>query len=222
VTGVLLRELLPPEVTCREAYDDAAPAPLFPVEEAAVATAVPGRRHEFATARRCAREALAELGFPEAPIPVGTARQPGWPAGVAGSITHCPGYRGAAVARCTDLAAIGVDAEPHEPLPDGVLDAVARPAETAWLAIARRDEARVAWDRLLFCAKEAVYKAWFPLTGRWLGFDEATVAFGPDPFTAVAHPAEGEVPVRRFAGRWLVRRGLIVTAVTVGPADIRP
>jgi 4'-phosphopantetheinyl transferase EntD len=222
VTGALLRELLPPEVACREAYDDDAPAPLFPVEEAAVAGAVTRRRQEFATARRCAREALCELGFPEAPIPVGATRQPCWPAGVVGSITHCAGYRAAALARRTDLAAVGVDAEPHEPLPDGVLDSVARPAESAWVGMARRDETRVAWDRLLFSAKEAVYKAWFPLTGRWLGFDEVTVAFGPDTFTAVAHPTEGAVLVRRFTGRWLVRRGLVVTAVTVTRGDIRP
>jgi 4'-phosphopantetheinyl transferase EntD len=26
---------------------------------------------------------------------------------------------------------------------------------------------------MLFCVKESVYEAWFPLTHRWLGFGEA-------------------------------------------------
>ena len=33
------------------------------------------------------------------------------------------------------------------------------------------------WDRILFCAKEATYKAWFPLTRRWLGFEDAHIIF---------------------------------------------
>ena len=35
------------------------------------------------------------------------------------------------------------------------------------------------WGRLLFSAKEAVYKAWYPLTGRWLGFEEARLTIDP-------------------------------------------
>lgn len=38
----------------------------------------------------------------------------------------------------------------------------------------------VCWDRVLFCAKETVYKAWFPLTHCWLGFQEASVTIYPD------------------------------------------
>ena len=68
----------------------------------------------------------------------GAKREPLWPAGVVGSITHCDGYRAAAVARATDLATVGIDAEPHEPLPDGVLAAIALPAEPPRAARARR------------------------------------------------------------------------------------
>lgn len=35
-------------------------------------------------------------------------------------MTHWQGYRAAAVAHAGDLAGIGIDAEPHEALPDGV------------------------------------------------------------------------------------------------------
>jgi len=90
---------------------------LFPAEEAVVRTAGPRRRAEFTVGRRCAREALAGLGLPVAPVLAGRAGEPLWPAGVTGSITHCPGYRACAVARAADVAGIGIDAEPDRPRP---------------------------------------------------------------------------------------------------------
>lgn len=134
----MLGDLLPAGVCRAEAFDDAEPAALFPAalfpaEEALVARAVPGRRREFATARRCARRALAELGFPPASILTGRRGEPCWPAAVAGAITHCAGYRTAAVGRLGEVTAVGVDAEPNAPLPAGVLDLVALPEERAQL-----------------------------------------------------------------------------------------
>jgi 4'-phosphopantetheinyl transferase EntD len=80
----------------------------------------------------------------------------------------------------------------------------------------------VAWGRVLFSAKESVYKAWFPLTRRWLGFEEACVSIDPadGSFTArllVDGPVLGGRRLDVFAGSWLVRDGLIVTAVCVYP-----
>ena len=75
------------------------------------------------------------------------------------------------------------------------------------------------WDRMLFCAKETVYKTWFPLTGRWLGFEGADVTLDPaGTFTArllVPGAAPDGRALTAFAGRWLARRGLIVTAICV-------
>ncbi len=76
----------------------------------------------------------------------------------------------------------------------------------------------VSWDRLLFSAKESVYKAWFPLTGQWLGFPDARIAVQADgTFFArlrVPWPAAAGRPLAGFEGRWLARDGLIVTAAT--------
>ena len=216
----MIEEILPPEVATAEAFDDAAPAVLFPAEEAAIARAVPKRRSEFATGRACARAALAKLGLPPSPIVPGPRGAPQWPAGVAGSITHCAGYRAAAVAYLTDVAGIGLDAEPNAPLPDGVLDRIAVAQEQAWLPELAAAAPGVSWDRLLFCAKESVYKAWFPLTRRWLGFEQAviTVDLRAGAFTAeLLEPAEAldGRRVASFAGHWLARDGLVLTAITV-------
>ena len=215
----MLERLLPPAVVAVEAYADDPGEPVFPGEEDLVATAVDGRRREFVTARRCAREALGKLGVPPVAIRTGAHREPLWPVGVVGALTHCRGYRAAAVARSADLGAIGVDAEPDEPLPDGVLRLLLGPGDDAMLA--RLGGVPVHADRLLFSAKESVYKAWFPLTGRWLGFEDASLTVDPaaGTFTAAIHVdgarADGGPALRRLRGRFAYAGGLIVTAVVV-------
>ncbi|MBX6386186.1 MAG: 4'-phosphopantetheinyl transferase superfamily protein, partial [Microbispora sp.] len=118
--------------------------------------------------------------------------------------------------------AIGIDAEPHEPLPKEVLPVVASPGETAALRKLGEADGTVCWDRLLFSAKESVYKVWYPLTGRWLDFSEAVVDIEPSgSFRArllVADPAPG---TRVLSGRWAVNDGRVVTAIAL-PAPERP
>jgi 4'-phosphopantetheinyl transferase EntD len=118
---------------------------------------------------------------------------------------------------------IGVDAENDEPLPDRVLDLVAVAGEQERLRQLAATAPRTCWDRLLSSAKESVYKAWFPLTGRWLGFEDVDISidaavgsFGARPLTTVAQAPD--VPLTAFAGRWLTSGGLILTSVTLaGP-----
>jgi 4'-phosphopantetheinyl transferase EntD len=127
-------------------------------------------------------------------------------------MTHCAGYRAAAVAPATSLRAIGIDAEPHQPLPGGVLPVISLPAERAALGGLAAADPGVCWDRLLFCAKESVYKAWFPVTRQWLGFKQAEITItASGRFTArllVPSPS-----FTSLSGRWLVRGGLVLTAI---------
>ncbi|MET7381446.1 4'-phosphopantetheinyl transferase superfamily protein [Streptomyces sp. NPDC005526] len=223
----MIEELLPDSVVTVEAYgdDETDRAPLHPEELAVVVKAVDKRRREFAAVRACARRAMEKLGVPPQPVLPGDRGAPRWPEGLTGSMTHCDGYRAAALVRAVDLASLGVDAEPHAPLPDGVLSAVALPAERDRLSLLAAREPAVHWDRLLFSAKESVYKAWFPLTGKWLDFTEADIEVHADPGTPplgrfraellVPGPLVGGRPLTHFEGRWTVRRGLVATAVTV-------
>jgi 4'-phosphopantetheinyl transferase EntD len=220
----VIEKILPAEVNCAESFGGDPVGPLFPEEETMVARAVDKRRREFATGRDCARRALSALGVPPAPLLPGYRGAPQWPDGIAGSITHCPGYCAAAVAWKTDLLAIGLDAEPSEDLPGGVLELISLPAERARLRDLAAAFPGPHWDRLLFCAKEAVYKAWFPLTGRWLGFEDADITVDPAgrTFTArllVPGPVVGETPLAGFTGRWLADQNLIMTAIAVPPKD---
>ncbi|GLW09199.1 4'-phosphopantetheinyl transferase [Microtetraspora sp. NBRC 13810] len=206
----MLEEILPSSVRVAEAFGDEPAVALFPEEEALVARASGKRRGEFATARACARRALAGLGLPPVAIPAGEDGAPRWPDGVVGSMTHCRGYRAAAVALAGDVTTVGIDAEPALPLPPRILDKVAGPREQAMLA--RLKDPSVCWDRLLFCVKEAVYKAWFPLTGSWLGFLDAVVELDPGGTFGVVIP--GRTP-GGFDGRWATGHGLLLAAIAV-------
>jgi 4'-phosphopantetheinyl transferase EntD len=216
--AVLLAALLPaPVVTVVTTTD--LDEPLLPPEEGLVAAAVDGRRREFTTGRALARRALTRLGGPVGPLVAGPRGAPVWPAGLVGSLTHCPGLRAVAVARCTDVLALGLDAEENEPLPGGVLDVVAGRAEQQALAALPHDPGAPAWDRLLFSAKESVYKLWSPATGLWLDFEDVVVDLDPDgTFTARLLRRGlvlGDVAVHELVGRWATSDQHVVTAIAV-------
>jgi 4'-phosphopantetheinyl transferase EntD len=221
--STLLTAVLPSGVTAVDAVGDPPEGPLLPGEEQVVAHAVARRAREFTGARLCARSALGRLGARPAPLLPGPAGEPLWPAGFVGSLTHCEGYCAAAVARRTTCRAVGIDAEPHLALPPGVAAQATLPWERNRIAAM---PGQVCWDRLVFSAKESVFKAWFPLTGSWLGFDEALVEPRPhDP----KDPTAGDLvvqllvaPERRpscwppvVTGAYAVRGGLVLTALTL-------
>lgn len=216
----MIVELLPDSVQVVSAFGDPPGPPLFPAEEALIANAVDVRRKEFTTGRRCAREALSRLGYPAAPLLSGAQGEPLWPTGVRGSITHCEGYRAAAVVRSTDLLAVGMDAERVQALRPGVFEAVSLPEERKQVARYRRHLPEAPWEMLLFSAKESFYKAWFPLTGKPLEFEDAVIEFDPDHGTFEARllapgPHGGDSTFDGFSGRWAVRAGFVLTAVAV-------
>jgi enterobactin synthetase component D / holo-[acyl-carrier protein] synthase len=215
----VLERILPASAVVRSTRGDL-DAALFAEEEATVERAVEKRRREFTTARACAREALAELGRPPAAILPGPKGEPLWPPGVVGSITHCDGYRACALARSNELRSIGVDAEPNLPLPDGLLGDIALPEERVLLRELARQAPGTHWDRLLFSIKESVYKAWFPLAERWLGFEDAVVAIDWQKQSFSAHllvpgPLLDGRELRSFRGRWLADEGLVMAAIAL-------
>jgi 4'-phosphopantetheinyl transferase EntD len=222
----LIDELLPASVVAVEAYGDEQGAlpPLYPEEEAVVARAVDKRRREFAVVRGCARRAMEKLGVPAQSVLRGERGAPRWPAGLIGSMTHCEDYCAAALARAGDLASLGIDAERHEPLPEDA-GHVVLPSEAERIARLRERHPGVHWERILFSAKESVYKAWFPLTGAWLDFSEADITLHPDPGgrphgtlraeLLVPGPRVGGRRLQAFDGRWAALDGLALTAVAV-------
>ncbi|MCL6289106.1 4'-phosphopantetheinyl transferase superfamily protein [Streptomyces sp. ID03-2B] len=236
----MIELLLPADVSCAATRAESVPdGTLFPEEEALIAKSVAKRRNDFATARACARRAMAGLGLPPVAVLHGHRGRPLWPEGIVGSLTHCDGYRAAALARAKDVLSLGIDAEPHAPLPSGVRELVTLPAERERIgpsAPEGSDEettGEIHWDRVLFSAKESVFKTWYPVTGLELDFTEADLTFhrtdgpGGDDGARGGVAAEGSFAARLLLtdpalpttlhGLWRIEDGIVATAVLVRP-----
>lgn len=211
--------LFPPEARCVfHLTDDAGDLTyyehLHPDERNVVKAAVDVRKGEFGDARWCAHQALRELGVAASgAILRGERGMPLWPEGYTGSLTHTDGLRAAVAASTRHVHSMGLDAEPAEPLPAGVLHSIA--SETEIAMVERMRVAGHEWaDRLLFCAKEATYKCWYPMTRRWLDFDEAEIELRADG-TFISQLLARPAPVPVFEGRWVVRGGYVIASTYV-------
>jgi 4'-phosphopantetheinyl transferase EntD len=205
-----LAALLPPGVASA-VRDPADPVELHPEEAPYVARAVEKRQREFASGRACARRAMAELGLEPRAIPTGSRREPLWPDGVVGSVTHTAGFCAAAVTIRAAYAGIGIDAEPDGPLSEAVMERVCGPGELGAASGLGLDRATFA--RVVFSAKEAVYKCQFPASGAYLGFHDVRLELEDGSLRAVLAVAAG--PYLRghvFRGSWCRAEGLILTA----------
>ena len=129
-------------------------------------------RNRAAAARLAARKLLSGAGFPEWNMPRKSGDAPDRPAGWAGSIAHSNDHAAAAIARCDETAGIGVDIEPAEPLPVELTDTIIIPGD-----VTGSYQGDIV-GRILFCAKEASYKAVYPIDRRFLEFADVKVDLG--------------------------------------------
>lgn len=217
--------ILPGHVASQHLLPGAIPDPLLAEEQSLVGGAVQKRVDEVTRGRHCARRALSGLtprlsgrastDWQATAIPRGDRREPLWPAGIVGSITHCSVYAAAAVASSDECLSLGIDAEPDKPLPEGLIRKIACDEEQAALAGLPPE---VPWGRVMFSAKEAIYKAWYPVMRRWLDFHDVLLEF--DPAAGRFHARFRDTvpnPDVPYEGRFLVRDGIIVTAVCLPP-----
>ncbi|MBN2629186.1 MAG: 4'-phosphopantetheinyl transferase superfamily protein [Rhodobacteraceae bacterium] len=144
---------------------------------------VPARRREFSAGRVAARMAMAAIGLPAQALPMGGDRAPIWPAGVTGSITHSPTACLAVVLPAGSWRGIGIDLEPDTPLTPDLWGTILRPEELAVLHQAPEAQ-RARRAKLVFSAKEAAYKAQYPVSRTLFGFEAMAVTLGPDGFSA--------------------------------------
>ncbi len=181
-----------------------------------VARAVPKRVAEFATGRACARRGLAELAIVDFPLRVGADREPLWPVGITGSITHTAGFCGAVVAKTTAVRSIGIDAELASAVHRRLWRHIATAAELRWLEGLPAPRARL-MASIVFSAKEAFFKCQFPLTREWLNFADVAIRierrdFEVSPARALALEALVPAP---WVGRYVREDPLIVTGLSL-------
>ena len=171
------------------------------------------RKTEFIAGRFCAHEAMKLANIEPGHIHIGGKGEPIWPFNIVGSITHSHGYAAAAVARKSDVLSLGVDAETDEPLSSKVLQRISNDQEQEWVKTVGGTLVQHP-GKVLFSAKEATYKAWFPITHEWLGFKEAFINFHDQGNTFTVH-IQKKGPIREMHGKYTMRKGMIVTAIEV-------
>lgn len=142
---------------------------LLPDERDAFATSIVNVRRASGAARIVARKLLTRLGQPQRAVPKSESGMPMWPEGIVGSLAHDSHVAVAAVALRRDYASLGIDVEPAEFLEPDLLDIVATARERQNID---DDPYR---GRLLFAAKEAVYKAVNPLDHTFLDHHDVEV-----------------------------------------------
>ena len=218
----MVRTLFPPEVhsICTTAEPDL--GQLYPEEESCVRHAVAKRRREFAMGRLCARRALAHLGIRDFPLVAGKDRAPIWPETIVGSLSHCEGLCAVAVAPRSAVAAIGIDVELAEGLSSELFRLVLTDAEVAFARTLPEQEAG-RWAKIVFSAKESIFKCIYPRTGIFLEFRDCTVELNERRNSFTASLAHRDVPCglasRSLAGRFATDGARVLTGITLTVAD---
>jgi len=209
IRAALLR-MLPAGVVGSAGAVDGPVTPLRPAELPATVRMSPRRLREFTAGRAHARAALGQLGLRAPEVAVLPDRSPLWPAGFVGSISHAGPLALAVAAPATALQAIGIDLEPAVPLDAELVPRVCRPEELGQLATS---PAPLKLAKLIFSAKESVYKCIAPLTGIFLEFEDVEIVFEPGeprfrarghgPATALLGPATLAGAFAEAGGYWL-------------------
>jgi len=213
----LIEKILPSAITSVVATTEMWQQPCYAEEWALVDNAVSKRQKEFQAGRNCARQALAQLGIGNYPILSGPRREPVWPKGIVGSITHCNNYCAVALSSKSTCKAIGIDAEEKTSLDKDSLDLVCTKAEKKWLN--KRGLANSFWSKVIFSAKESLFKCYYPLTHEYLDFLDAEFTLDPDKNTfsasipgKAAEPFNNEKPIE---GRFLIDDNYIYTSLVL-------
>lgn len=131
-----------------------------------LANAAVRRRNEFIAGRRSARAALASIGYPACALPPDIDRVPVWPGASIGSISHSCGLCCAVAASTHVFKGLGVDLEKTTRMRASVMEHVLHPLEAAYIG---SDQAL---GSLIFSAKEAFFKAQFPIWRAQPGFKD--------------------------------------------------
>jgi 4'-phosphopantetheinyl transferase EntD len=213
-----LGQLFPPHARAAELIGVGDATTLLPAEALCVAKAVVQRQQEFAAGRACARLLLAQLGVLDFALRMADDRQPLWPDGLVGSVTHTEDFCAVVIAQQSNLIAIGIDTEVSGRVKRELWERICTPAETAWLQTLGHSEQGAA-ATLLFSAKEAFYKCQYPLMRQRLHFQDATVAvdWGSEHGSFTVH-APGALVARRhekLRGRYLFHERYVTTGIAL-------
>lgn len=173
-------------------------------------TGVRKRQREFLTGRRYAEASLTALGCKAPHVGTHADRAPIWPAGFCGSISHSNTLCGAMVAPLGSAASLGLDIERQGAVTEDLTDMICT----------SRDDPDGQDPTLIFCAKEAFYKMWYPVTGIYLDFSDVSICVSGEDVTATletGRPARPDLAHARGTLRRLDKHFVVAFALAPRP-----
>ena len=171
------------------------------------------RLSDFSTGRYCAIKALEQLGIKDAIIPIGEDREPIWPEGIVGSISHCDSLTGAIVAKSSDHISLGLDIEEIGRVTPDLWDLVFTENEKNYL-FRLSDEDILVQSTAIFSIKEAFYKFQHPLTKTFLDFlDVEVVMPGLNQVKVLVETIEPSSIIRRNKVMYLIENECIISLI---------
>ena len=171
------------------------------------------RLSDFSTGRYCAIKALEQLGINNSIIPIGKDREPIWPEGIVGSISHCDSLTGAIVAKSSDHISLGLDIEEIGRVTPDLWDLVFTENEKNYL-FRLSDEDILVQSTAIFSIKEAFYKFQHPLTKTFLDFlDVEVVMPGLNQVKVLVETIEPSSIIRRNKVMYLIENECIISLI---------
>lgn len=171
------------------------------------------RLSDFSTGRYCAIKALEQLGIKDAIIPIGEDREPIWPEGIVGSISHCDSLTGAIVAKSSNHISLGLDIEEIGRVTPDLWDLVFTENEKNYL-FRLSDEDILVQSTAIFSIKEAFYKFQHPLTKTFLDFlDVEVVMPGLNQVKVLVETIEPSSIIRRNKVMYLIENECIISLI---------
>lgn len=189
---------------------------VYPEEEALIARAVMKRKREFRAGRHTAHKLLETLGYEQFRLVSGDHRQPLWPDGIVGSVSHTQGYCVCAVAPQQHITGIGIDVEQTQPVDEASLPLICNRSELRMVELLQPESA-FPLCKLIFSAKECVHKVYYPLNGYTLDFLDAEISVNIEQrsFTAkILNPEKNPPhPIRVLDGHFHFDEQYVYTAI---------
>ncbi len=177
-----LNGLFPPDVSFQLAVASDYSMCLMTEEQKKISGAVEKRKKEFSTCRVLAKQLMVELSgkksYWKKPLLSGSQREPLWPKSFKGTIAHKRELCAVAVASSSKYKSLGLDVESvsHFKASPGIARHICTPTELEMLNLHREGSEEYRNYLLkIFCAKECLYKALYPLTKEFFGFKDARI-----------------------------------------------
>lgn len=173
------------------------------------------RLADYSTGRACARSVLQTLGHTGFSLASAADRQPLWPAGVVGSISHCEGVAVAVASTDANCRGLGVDVERTTILEDEVMKMVCTEKELSLMSALPPDQRHRA-ACLIFSIKESLFKCFYPVYDLWFDFQQASVLLSQDGQSFEAEFDSNlpfaDLPSDALLGRCAVLKGVVASS----------